>query len=339
VKAFAIVEKEKIQSITVSESQPKPNEVLLEIHYIGLCGTDISTYRGNNSLAKFPRIPGHEISAVIISTGADVPDTLKVGDKATVSPYTHCGVCPACRAGRFNTCEFNQTLGVQRDGALTNFISVPYEKVFTSKILSSEELALVEPLSVGYHAANRAIVNEQDTVLIFGCGAIGMGAICASVRKGATVIAADIDDNKLAVAKKYGAAYVVNTKKENIAEVIGTLSRNEGVSVAIEAAGTEQTQRMAIENVSFAGRVAMIGYAKSEVTIDTRLIVKKELNLFGSRNALRVFPSVISMLEKREKPYLDLISKIYPFEDTPRAFNDWNANPDLFSKILIQVKQ
>ena len=247
MKAYAITEKGKIEALEIAEPSIKSDEVLIEIYYVGLCGSDLSTYRGLNSLAAFPRIPGHEISGIIIQKGGDVPSSLQVGDRATVSPYTHCGVCPACRAGRFNTCEFNQTLGVQRDGAMTLMISVPYEKVFICKELSLEELAIAEPLSVGYHAAKRAAVTEEDTVLVFGCGAIGLGAICASVRKGARVIAADIDDQKLEIAKKYGAASTVNTKKEDIKVLVAKLTQNEGVNVVIEAAGTEITQRLAIE--------------------------------------------------------------------------------------------
>jgi len=337
MRAYAICEKGRVEAIEIPKPVIKPNEVLLEIHYLGLCGSDLSTLRGLNALASFPRIPGHELSGLIVEKGADVPDSIQVGERATASPYTHCGLCPACRAGRFNTCEFNQTLGVQRDGALTTHIAIPFEKIYTSKVLSLQELAIAEPLSVGYHAAKRAEVTEEDTVMVFGCGAIGMGAICASVKKGARVIAVDIDDQKLAIAKKYGADYTINSLTEDVKAKVYELTNNEGVSVSIEAAGTEATQRLTIECAAFAGRIAMIGYAKKEVTLDTRLIVKKELNFLGSRNALRVFPSVIKMLEKREKPYTDLITKVYAFDEVKTAFADWDADPNQFSKILIKV--
>lgn len=337
MKAFAITGPGTIRSVEVPEPIVGPEDVLLKIRYIGLCGTDINTFRGNNVLAQFPRIPGHEISAEIIGKGPGVPGSIRIGETVTVSPYSHCGVCPACRQGRFNTCEYNETLGVQRDGALMERFAVPFTKIAQSALLSLQELTLVEPLSVGYHAANRAAVTEQDTVLVIGCGAVGLGAVCAAVRKGAVVITADVDDKKLQVARTYGAAHVINTSAEDAEAVIRSLTRGEGVSVVIEAAGNEKTQRLALSAVAFAGRVAMIGYAKGEVTLDTRLIVKKELTVTGSRNALRVFPQVIAMLEKREKPYLELITTVYPFERTPEAFADWNANPDRFSKILIEV--
>ena len=339
MKAFAIKEQGVVDSIEISEPVITPTDVMIEVHYVGLCGSDLNSYRGLMPFVTLPRIPGHEISGIVIDKGASVPDTIKIGDNVTVSPYTNCGMCPACRQGRVNCCQFNQTLGVQREGALTQRIAVPFEKVFGSKTLSLHELVLIEPLSVGYHGANRGEVSETDTVLLLGCGTIGMGALFAAVRKGATVIALDIDDAKLATAKKFGATHTINTTSENAKDVVMQLTNNEGVSVAIEAAGTPVTFNIALDLVAFAGRVVSIGYSKNETGIKTQLIVSKELNIYGSRNALRVFPSVIAMFERKEKPFTDMITKIFPFEETPNAFKYWNDNPGTVSKIVIEVKK
>jgi len=180
MKAFVIEEAFKVKEIDIQEPKMGQSDVLLEVKYLGLCGSDLNSYKGLMPLVTFPRIPGHEISGVIADKGAEVPKNINIGDKATVSPYTNCGVCPACRQGKINTCEFNQTLGVQRDGALTKHIVVPYEKVFVSQSLTLEELVLIEPMSVGYHGANRGSVSETDTVMVLGCGTIGMGALCAA---------------------------------------------------------------------------------------------------------------------------------------------------------------
>jgi L-galactonate 5-dehydrogenase len=338
MKAFAITDKKSVQEIEIEEPIMDSNDILLEVHYIGLCGSDLNAYRGLMPLVTLPRIPGHEISGIIIDKGNQVPASFKIGDKATVSPYTNCGICPACRAGRINTCEFNQTLGVQREGALTKKIRIPYDKVFTNEILTLQELVLVEPMSVGYHGVNRGEVSETDTVLLIGCGTIGMGALCAAVRKGATVIALDIDDAKLEIAKKFGASYLINSKKENAIARIMELTGNEGVNVVIEASGNPVTFIFALEAVCFAGRVVSIGYSKEEVHFNSQLIVRKELNIFGSRNALRVFPSVIQMFERKEKPYSSLITKIFPFDQVPEAFKFWDENPGIVSKVLIDVK-
>lgn len=338
MKAYAIKDKYSIEAIEIPEPALDTTDILLEVSYIGLCGSDLNSYRGLMPLVKYPRIPGHEISGTIIGKGANVPEKFKIGDKATVSPYTNCGVCPACRAGRVNTCEFNQTLGVQRDGALTLRIKVPYDKVFTSSALTLEELVLIEPMSVGYHSANRGEVKETDTVLLIGCGTIGLGALCANVRKGATVIAVDIDDAKLETAVKFGATYTINSKKESALQKVMELTHNEGVNVAIEAVGHPEAFKLALESVSFAGRVVAIGYSKEDVQFNSQLIVRKELTICGSRNALLVFPAVIQMFEKKEKPYTSLISKVFPLSQVEDAFKYWDANPGKVNKVLINVK-
>lgn len=338
MKAIIFEAPARIVVTEIPEPITGEKEVLVEVHYIGLCGSDLNTYRGQMPFVTFPRIPGHEIAGVIVSKGSQVPDTLSLGDKVTVLPYTQCGVCPACRQGRTNTCEFNQTLGVQRDGALTKFISVPYEKIFVSQILTLQELALVEPMSVGYHGANRGAVTETDTVMVIGCGTIGIGAISAAARKGASVIGVDIDDSKLEQAKKFGATYTINSLKDDALAVIKKLTNNEGVSAVIEAAGSPATFQLALDAVAFAGRIVAIGYSKKETSIITQKIVSKELTINGSRNALRVFPSVIQMFERHERPFTELITRIFPFEQTAEALAYWDQNAATVSKILIDVK-
>ncbi len=188
------------------------------------------------------------------------------------------------------------------------------------------------------HAANRGRVAETDTVLVIGCGAIGLGVIAAATRKGATVIATDVEDGKLAIARKYGAQHTINSSQNDVVAGVRRLTQGEGASVAIEAVGLPETFRLAVEAVAFAGRVVYIGYAKQDVTYHTTDFVRKELDILGSRNALRVFPSVIKMLAQHDKPFSELISRVYPFQEAPRAFSDWEAAPSHFTKILIDLK-
>jgi|YNPNPStandDraft_1061719.scaffolds.fasta_scaffold00420_10 threonine dehydrogenase-like Zn-dependent dehydrogenase len=337
MRAVSIVAPRQVAGVEVPDPSPGPDEVLLQVHYVGLCGSDLNTFRGLNPLVTYPRIPGHEVSGVIVAKGAAVPERLGLGQRVMVSPYSACGLCPACRVGRPNCCQFNETLGVQRDGALAPWLAVPYAQVYGSDKLSLQELALVEPLSVGYHAANRGRVSEADTVLVLGAGTVGLGAIAASARKGATVIACDIDEDKLRLATLLGATHVIHSAQEDPLARVRELTGGEGVSVAIEAVGLPATYRLAVEAASFAGRVVYIGYAKEQVTFDTTAFVRKELDILGARNALRVFPSVIQMLERRERPFLKLISRIYPLAQTAQALADWDAAPTRFTKILIAV--
>ncbi len=338
MKAISFSAPYQVEIIDIPAPHLGPEEVMVDVHYVGLCGSDLNTYRGLFPLVTYPRIPGHEVSGVIVAKGEQVPESINEGDSVMLSPYSHCGVCPACRAGRPNCCQFNQTLGLQRDGAMTNRFAIHYSQVFSSTELSLQELAMVEPLSVGYHAANRGRVTEMDTVLVIGCGTIGIGVVAAAARKGATIIAADIDDAKLADAAKFGAQYTVNSTKQEVLAVVNELTASEGVSVAIEAVGLPETFRLAVEAVAFAGRVVYVGYAKKEVCYDTTNFVRKELDILGARNALRVFPAVIKMMEKRQQLFMDLVTKIYPFAETEQAFRDWDAAPGKFTKILIDLK-
>ncbi len=336
-EAVCLTNPRQIEIIDIPTPQLGAEEVMIEVYYIGLCGTDLNSYRGLMPLVSYPRIPGHEVSGVVVAKGVQVPAAINEGDAVMLSPYSHCGLCPACRVGRYNCCQFNQTLGVQRDGAMTRRFAIHYSKVFATKTLSLQELALVEPLSVGYHTANRGRVTEVDTVLVLGCGTVGLGVIAAAARKGATVIATDVDDTKLATAKKFGAAQTINSTQQDVLTAIQGLTDGEGVNVAIEAVGLPETFRLAVEAAAFAGRVVYVGYAKKEVSYDTSLFVRKELDVLGARNALHVFPAVIKMLEKREFPFVELISKVYPLAEAAGAFRDWDAAPGQFTKILIEV--
>jgi 2-desacetyl-2-hydroxyethyl bacteriochlorophyllide A dehydrogenase len=326
-----------VEIVDVPAPDLGPQDILVDIAYVGMCGSDLNAYRGTFPLMRYPRIIGHEASGVIVARGARVPAAIEVGARVVLSPYSECGICPACRAGRPNCCQFNETMGLQRDGALTGQVAIHYSKVFRGDTLPLPELALVEPLSVGYHAANRGRIAEVDTVLVLGCGAVGIGVIAAAARKGATVIAVDVDDAKLSTAARFGAAITLNSASQDVLPALQDLTRGEGVSVAVEAVGLPQTFRLAVDAVCFAGRVVYVGYAKQEVAFDTSAFVRKELDILGSRNALRVFPAVIKMLEQRALPFPSLITRVYPFAETAAALRDWDAAPGSFTKVMVQV--
>ena len=321
----------------VSHPTRAPGEALLRVRRIGLCGSDLNSYRGRNPLVSFPRIPGHEIAATIVELDDEHPPHLRVGMDVTLSPYTCCAECPSCRNRRSNACRHNQTLGVQRDGALAEYVSAPVDKLFAAN-LTLEELCLVEPLTVGCHAVSRAQVREEDVVAIFGCGGVGLGAVAASAFRGATTIAIDIDETKLAIARQAGAAHEIDTRRADAARVLADLTGGEGPDVVIEAVGTPETFRAAVELAAFTGRVVYIGYAKEPVTYETRLFVQKELNILGARNALpEDFEQVIRMLEQHRFPVDATISTVAPLEETPELLRAWSANPGRFTKIMITL--
>ncbi len=319
---------------------PKPvgaEDVLLKVEMIGYCGSDLNTFRGLNPLVSYPRVPGHEIGARIIECGSAVPENWKPGMQVTCLPYTHCGECAACRRGRFNACKFNQTLGVQREGALTEFITVPWQKLLHAPGLGAAEYALVEPLAVGFHAVERGRVQAEDTVLVFGTGMIGLGAIAAAgLVKGARVIAVDIDQDKLSLARRAGASETINSQRENLHQRILDLTEGFGADAVIEAVGLPQTFLAAVEEVAYAGRVVYIGYAKAPVSYETKYFLLKELDIMGSRGSTKDdFQNVITLLQSGRYPSAQTITRTVPFEMAAEAMQEWNSNPAAITKIQV----
>ncbi|NDW10386.1 zinc-binding alcohol dehydrogenase family protein [Dysgonomonas sp. 520] len=336
MKAVAILGEHKTALIEREKPQIKSGEVLIKIKYVGFCGSDLNTFLGKNPMVKLPVIPGHEIGAEIAAVSEDVPSNIQVGMPCTVNPYTNCGYCPACRNGRPNACQFNQTFGVQRDGAMCEYISVPWQKVIADPEISPKDFALVEPMSVGFHAVDRAEITDLDIVMVIGCGMIGLGAIIRSAVRGAKVVAVDMDDEKLALAKRLGAVYTINTKTEDARLRLMAFTDNKGPDVIIEAVGAAPTYQMAIDEVAFTGRVVCIGYAKSEIAFETKKFVQKELDIRGSRNAMpEDFRAVMEYVKRGGYPE-EFISKIYKPEHVQEALEKWADDPGKVFRILVE---
>ena len=325
--------------IDMAAPQAGDDEVLLKMEYVGFCGSDLSTFRGGNPMVRMPVVPGHEVGATIVSVGKNVPEGLKSGMTVTVNPYTNCGKCASCRNGRVNACQHNETLGVQRWGAMCEYIALPWEKVIPAGLLTPRTCALIEPMSVGFHAVSRAQVTDIDVVMVIGCGMVGMGAIVRSASRGATVVAADIDDEKLAIAREMGASYTVNTLKDDVHARLLEMTSGFGPDVVIEAVGSPATYQMAVDEVAFTGRVICIGYAKTEVSFQTKFFVQKELDIRGSRNAQPSdFRAVIHYLERGTCPVDRLISKEVSPEEAPEAMQQWAENPGKTFRILVRFQ-
>ena len=338
MKALQISAPGSVNTVDLPVPEAGAGEVLLRMEYVGFCGSDLNTYRGANAMAKSPVIPGHEIGAVIEALGAGVPDFLQAGMTVTVNPYTACGTCPSCRRGRPNACRSNQTLGVQRDGAMREYMAVPWEKVIPAGTLSTRDSALVEPMSVGFHAVSRGAVIDTDTVMVIGCGMVGLGAVVRTALRGATVIAADIDDEKLMIAKQMGAKYGLNTMAPDFREQLAHVTGGDGPDVVVEAVGSPATYRLAVDSVAFTGRVVCIGYSKSDVTFETRLFVQKELDIRGSRNAEPSdFRAVIRYMERGCCPAERLVSRVAGWSDAAEALAFWNQNPGKVFRILLKI--
>lgn len=333
--ALVLVEPGKTEVRAIDIPVPGPDEALLQVNMVGFCGGDLNGFRGLFELQEYPNVLGHEVGATILEIGSQVPDPFKPGMTVTLNPYLNCGICLSCRKGRPNACQDNKTMGVRRPGAMTKFISVPWQKLHASSRLSVRELALVEPLTVGFHAVSRGRVMAGEKVAVIGCGIVGMGAVAAAVNRGAEVIAIDIDESKMRIAKLAGAAHTINTTTVDLHEALMEITDGDGPDVVIEAVGNSATYRAAVDEVAYTGRVVYIGYAKKPVDYNTGTFVRKEIEILGSRNCLGEFPDVINYLESGKFPVDAVISRVVSLEEAGAALADWSANPGPITKIMV----
>jgi threonine dehydrogenase-like Zn-dependent dehydrogenase len=316
---------------------PGPEELLLKIGMVGFCGGDLNGFKGLFELQEYPNILGHEVGGTIVAKGDAVPDSFQLGMQATIYPYKNCGTCISCRKGSRNACQDNKTMGVRRPGAMTEYIAIHWNDVYVSSKLSLKALALVEPLTVGFHAAARGRVTDKDTVAVIGCGMVGLGALASAVNRGAKTIAIDLDETKLEIAQKIGASHVIQPNLTNLHDALMHITNGDGPDVIIEAVGSPLTYRTAVEEVAYTGRVVCIGYAKSPVEFNTGLFVRKEIEILGSRNCTNEFPEVIQYLETGNFPVDEVVSKTVSIDDAGEALAQWAADPKGIIKIMVDV--
>ena len=337
MKAIVISNPNEIEIREVPMPEVKEGEALLKVKYVGICGADVASYTGNQPFTTYPRIPGHEFSAEIV----EIPENdkgLKVGDIVTCNPYFNCGECYSCQRGYVNCCTDNQTMGVQRDGAFCEYIAMPVERIFDGKGLSAKELALIEPFSISQHAVSRATIKKSDTVLVLGAGPIGLFALIAAKQLCKKIVVADILDNRLELAKEYGADAVVNTKTQSLEEFTKEFTQGNGFDVCIEACGAPETFLGCIDACAFAGNIILIGNGKRETSFIHSIILKKELNIHGSRNALKDdFINNIDLVASGKADIMKMVSGVYEMNDAISAFEALKNNDGTLAKLLINI--
>lgn len=337
MKAVMISKPYEIEVTDIEMPVVKEGEALLKILYCGICGADVASYTGNQPFTTYPRIPGHEFSAQIVSIPKN-DRNLKVGDIVTANPYFNCGSCYSCKRGFVNCCTDNQTMGVQRDGSFCEYVAMPIERIYDGKGLSAKELALVEPFTIGYHALNRATVKQRDKVLVVGAGPIGLFALMSAKAKGAEVYVADVLEGRLEMAKQFGAAGVINSGKCDIKEEAMKITNGNGFDVCVEACGLSVTFLACIDCAAFAANIILIGNGKKETTFLHSVLLKKELNVFGSRNSYASdFKAVIDLIADGKVDVMRMVSAIYPMAHADDAFKALANNSGNLSKVLIEM--
>lgn len=316
----------------------KQGEALLKILYGGICGSDLGTYRGTFAYASYPRIPGHEFSAEIIEIG-DNDRNLKPGMIVTCNPYFNCGHCYSCQRGLVNCCTSNETMGAQRDGAFSEYITMPIERIYDGKGLSAKTLALIEPFCISYHGISRANIQPNDKVLVIGAGTIGVLAAVAAKAKGAKVYISDVAENKINYAiETFGLdGGILNDSPENFIKRVEEITNGNYFDVTIEAVGLPSTFQACIDAAAFGARMVQIGVGKRTHEFDFTLLQKKELNVYGSRNALKKdFLELIDLVKSGKVDLEKIVTNTYNLDEADKAFQDFSKNAASMLKVVIK---
>lgn len=346
MKALYINAPGEIEFRDIEKPVRKPGEALLKLLYGGICGSDLGSYMGTFAYFDYPRIPGHEFSAEIVEVDEN-DQGLKPGMVVTCNPYFNCGHCHSCESGYVNACMDNQTMGCQRDGAFCEYITMPLERIYDGKGLSPKILAAIEPFCISYHGVQRAGIRPGDKVLVVGAGTIGVLAANAAKALGGEVYLADVAQQKLEYAQKeFGFAGTILSDGKGALEkatqqLTGEDSVNgkaltKGFDVCIEAVGLPSTFQDCIDAAAFGGKVVLIGVGKQNLDFNFTLIQKKELNVFGSRNALKKdFVELIDLVRGGKADLEKVITHTYKFADAGEAFESFRTNRAGMLKVML----
>jgi len=326
------------RQVTVQEiptpTSVKPDEVLVAIHAASICGSDIGAFRGVNALVSYPRVLGHELAGEVVLAGTE--SGFAQGDRVALEPYINCGVCYPCSIGRTNCCENLKVLGVQTDGGMVEQFVHPAR--LTHRIpaeMSWEDAALIEPLTIALHSNHRAAVKAGEHVVICGAGPIGLLGAGVALAYGAFPIMIDPIDERLDLAKQFGVVHTINPAKEDAVARIREITNGRMAEAVIEASGATPSIAATVDYVSFAGRIALTGWPKEKIAMDTGMFTKKELDIRGSRTSSGEFPEAIDLIMNKKIPVELLISRnTHSFEELAVSVEEMSAHPERFVKVI-----
>ena len=325
------------------EPEYKPNEVLVRVKACGICGSDIHGFDGSSGRRNPPLIMGHEASGVIVEVGSSVKN-YKVGDRVTFDSTVYDLDDWYTLKGKYNLSDSRMVLGVspkeyKRHGALAEYVVVPEHILYhLPDSVTFEQAAMVESVAVAAHAIDLTPINLRDTALVVGTGMIGLFLVqLLKLCNAGTIIAIDIDDQKLALAKKFGADHSFNSATDsNIHEAILALTHNRGADVAFEAVGVSETIKMAIENVRKAATVTLVGNISPKVEIPLQAVVTREVRLQGSCAIAGEYGIVLELIEKGLVDVDSLLSATAPLQDGADWFRRLYAKEPGLNKVILQ---
>jgi len=321
----------------VEEAKCSFGFAMIKVKAIGICGSDVSAYKGTSPLVTYPRIIGHEVVGEIVEVNS-CDRNFQVGDRVILEPYVYCGSCYPCSVGRTNCCENLKVLGVHIDGGMAEYICHPMKLLHKlPEDVPYEKLVMVEPLSISLHAIHRLKLKEGEYIVIFGAGQIGNLSAQVSLYLGAIPIIIDLIDSRLEVAKNVGISFILNPRKDNIIQSIKDITGGRMAECVVEATGSLSAIRSTIEISAYTGRIAFVGWPDREVSLPTSMITRKELDVYGSRNSVGEFPKAIELIKKGKVDVKPLISKVVLFEELPDYLKILSENPELYIKVIGRV--
>lgn len=308
------------------EPELTPGTALVNIRRIGICGTDLHAFEGTQPYFTYPRILGHELAGDLLAV--DGANDFVPGEAVTFIPYYHCGQCVACRAGKPNCCVQMQVCGVHVDGGMVQQLRVPAAALVRGMGLSHDALALVEPLAIGAHGVRRAGIMPGEVVLVVGAGPIGLGTMALAQLAGATVIALDINDNRLAFCQqRMGVAHTINALTDNVLAKLQDLTQGDMPTVVIDATGSLRAINTAFGYLAHGGRYVLVGLQKGDISFSHPEFHKREATLMSSRNATRAdFEYVVHCLQTGLIDPTTYITHRVGFEEVSYEFAHW-LNP------------
>ncbi|TCN22747.1 zinc-binding alcohol dehydrogenase family protein [Mesobacillus foraminis] len=306
---------------------PKEGEAIVAIKRIGICGTDLHAFKGNQPFFQYPRVLGHELAGVIEWIG-DNSFGLKTGDQVSIIPYMECGQCIACRKGKTNCCTQMNVMGVHIDGGMQEKISVPYHHLIKTEGLSLDETAVIEPLSIGAHAVRRGEIQAGEFVLVIGAGPIGLGVMSFAKQAEARVIAMDINNDRLEFCRRWADVdYTINAL-ESPMEAIQKITGGDMPELVFDATGNARSMTDSFRYPANGGKLIFVGLVKSEIVFSDPDFHSKELTLMASRNATKEdFDFVIRSIRSRKIKVDEYITHRSEFKQMINTFEEW-LSPD-----------
>jgi threonine dehydrogenase-like Zn-dependent dehydrogenase len=309
----------------------------VRVHRIGVCGTDLHAFAGQQPFFSYPRILGHELGVEVIDAGSD-PHGLAAGDRCSVEPYLNCGRCIACRRGKPNCCASLSVLGVHRDGGMRPYFALPARKLHRSATLDYEQLALVETLGIGAHAIERAEPKRDDFILVIGAGPIGLSVIQFALVTGATLAVMDISETRLAFCRDHLGVRHTVVAGPAAAAAIKAVGGGELPTIVIDATGNAPSMAGTFELAAHGGRIVFVGLFQGDVTFNDPNFHRRELTLCGSRNALpQTFRDIITLVEAGRINTTPWITHRFALAETPERFPREIAGNPAVLKAMIAV--